>query len=49
MKPGDWFLAVMSVGYIGAAVAYALQGNHGYGLALFCYAVANAGLIYAAR
>jgi hypothetical protein len=49
MKPGDWFLAAMSVGYIGAAVAYGLQGNTGYAVALGCYAVANGGLIYAAH
>jgi len=49
MRAGDWFLAVMSVGYLGAAVAYLLGGNKGYALALAAYAVANCGLIYAAR
>ncbi len=49
MKAGDWFLAVMSLGYLGAAVAYYISGNKGYALALACYALANCGLIYAAR
>lgn len=49
MSWGGYFLAVMSVGYLGAAIAYLVQGNPGYALALFCYSVANVGLIYAAR
>lgn len=49
MTWGDIFLSAMSVGYLCAAIAYSMQGNHGYGLALLCYAVANMGLIYAAR
>ena len=49
MTWGDIFLAAMSVGYLCAAVAYSIGGNHGYGLALLCYAVANVGLIYAAH
>ena len=49
MSAGDAFLAVMSVGYLGAAVAYALSGNHGYALALTAYAIANCGLIWAAK
>lgn len=47
MKWGDWFLLAMSLGYVLAAVAYAIQGNPGYALALVCYAVANCGLIWA--
>ena len=46
---GDWFLLVMSAGYALAAVAYWMQGNHGYALALSCYAVANVGLIQATK
>lgn len=49
MKAGDWFLLAMSLGYLCAAVAYFIGGNKGYALALGCYAVANCGLIYAAR
>jgi hypothetical protein len=49
MTPGDWFLAAMSAGYVGAAIAYGIQGNVGYAVALSCYAAANCGLIYAAR
>jgi len=46
---GHTFLAAMSVGYLGASVAYWIAGNKGYGLALLCYAVANVGLIWAAK
>lgn len=49
MTWGDSFLAAMSFGYVCAAVAYKLQGNDGYALALLCYAIANIGLIYAAK
>ena len=49
VSAGDWFLAVMSCGYVVAGAAYALQGNVGYGIALACYAAANVGLIYAAK
>lgn len=49
MNWGDTFLALMSVGYLLAAGAYLAQGNHGYAIALFCYSVANAGLIWAAK
>lgn len=49
MTAGDYFLAVMSVGYLCAAIAYAYGGNEGYALALTAYAVANMGLIYAAK
>jgi hypothetical protein len=49
MSAGDWFLSVMSVGYLAAAAAYAVGGNYGYAVALTAYAVANAGLIAAAR
>lgn len=44
---GDAFLLCMSAGYVAAAVAYWMQGNSGYALALMCYAVANVGLIKA--
>ena len=49
LKAGDIFLAVMSVGYLGAAVAYLVGGNKGYALALACYALANCGLIWATK
>jgi len=49
MRAGDWFLAVMSLGYLGAALAYFLDGNKGYAIALLSYAVANCGLIYATK
>lgn len=49
MSAGDWFLAAMSCGYVGAAIAYGVAGNHGYALALACYALANVGLILASR
>ena len=49
MKWGDAFLLAMSFGYLAASVAYLTEGNKGYALALFCYAVANTGLIWAAR
>ena len=49
MSSGSIFLGLMSLGYLGAAVAYFLDGNKGYGLALFCYALANVGLIWAAK
>ena len=49
MNYGHAFLAAMSVGYLGAAVAYWIAGNKGYGVALLCYAIANFGLIYAAK
>ena len=49
MNWGDVFLAAMSLGYLGASVAYYLAGNGGYALALGCYAVANVGLIVAAK
>lgn len=47
MKWGDWFLAAMSLGYVAAAVAYWLEGNKGYAVALMAYAIANGGLISA--
>ena len=37
MTPGDWFLAAMSLGYLGASAAYAYTGNYGYAVALFAY------------
>jgi len=49
MSAGDAFLFAMSIGYLGAAVAYGYGGNYGYALALTAYAVANCGLIYAAK
>jgi hypothetical protein len=49
MTAGDIFLAAMSIGYLGAAGAYAYGGNPGYAVALGCYALANVGLIYAAK
>ncbi len=49
MNYGHAFLGVMSIGYLGAAAAYWHSGNKGYGVALFCYAIANVGLIYAAK
>jgi hypothetical protein len=49
MSYGDIFLSVMSAGYLMAAIAYGIQGNPGYALALTCYAFANVGLIYAAK
>ena len=39
----------MSLGYLGAAVAYGLQGNIGYAIALTCYSLANVGLIHASK
>lgn len=47
MTLGDWFLAVMSIGYFCAAAAYFVQGNTGYAITLCCYGIANFGLIYA--
>ena len=49
MSKGDLFLAVMSLGYVAAGVAYFYDGNRGYALTLIAYAVANAGLIYASK
>lgn len=49
MTWGDWFLLAMSLGYLGAAIAYFAQGNTGYAVALTCYSIANLGLIYAAK
>ena len=49
MTYGDWFLLAMSAGYLGAAIAYALDGNKGYAVALTAYAIANLGLIHAAK
>ena len=49
MTYGDWFLLAMSAGYLGAAIAYGLEGNKGYALALTAYAVANLGLVWAAK
>lgn len=49
MTWGDKFLAIMSLGYLAAAVAYFIEGNRGYALALFAYAVANIGLIHASK
>ena len=49
MSKGDLFLAVMSLGYVAAGIAYLYEGNKGYALTLIAYAVANAGLIYAAK
>ncbi len=47
MRPGDIFLLVMSLGYLGAAACYYVDGNGGYALALTAYAIANCGLIAA--
>ena len=49
MNAGDIFLAIMSLGYLGASIAYLSVGNQGYALALLCYAVANCGLIWATK
>ena len=49
MTYGDWFLFAMSIGYLGAAIAYYLGDNKGYALALASYAVANGGLIWATK
>ena len=49
MKWGDLFLLVMSFGYLAASIAYLTEGNKGYALALCCYAIANAGLIWASK
>ena len=48
MSGGSLFLLVMSLGYLGAAACYFVEGNNGYALALTCYAIANCGLIWAA-
>jgi hypothetical protein len=49
MNWGPIFLAGMSVGYLAAAIAYWFDGNDGYSVALFCYSIANCGLIYAGK
>ena len=49
MTNGDWFLLAMSLGYTAASAAYWNGGNPGYALSLFCYAIGNLGLIYAAH
>ena len=49
MSKGDLFLAAMSLGYVAAGIAYLYEGNKGYALTLVAYAIANIGLIYAAK
>ena len=49
MNNGDLLLLAMSLGYLAAGTAYFLDGNKGYALALCAYAIANLGLIYAAK
>ena len=49
MKWGDLFLLTMSFGYLAASIAYLIEGNRGYALALFCYSIANCGLIAASK
>lgn len=46
---GDCFVAVGLVLYLGAAVAYGVQGFFPQALIYVCYAGANAGLIWAAH
>lgn len=46
---GDWFVMAGLVLYIGAAIAYGVQGQLPQTLIYLCYAGANAGLIWAAH
>jgi hypothetical protein len=45
----DLLLAIVAVIYLGVAVSYLLERNHGMALAFVAYAVANIGFIIAAR
>lgn len=44
-----WALAVTVALYLITAIDLYLQGKHGLALAFLCYALANVGLIWAAR
>ena len=49
MTWGDWFLLAVSAQYVMAAVAYGIQGNTGYALALMCWGIGNVGLIVSSK
>lgn len=49
MLIGDYFVAAGLLLYLGAAVAYAVQGFFPQTLVYLCYAGANGGLIWAAH
>ena len=49
LSAGDWFLIVVGLLYIGAAVCYFLEGKTAMFLVMFAYAIANYGLVLAAN
>jgi hypothetical protein len=49
LTPGQTFLLVMGVEYLGASLAYLIQGNPGMSFAMLNYGLANFGLMVAVK
>lgn len=49
MRPGDWFLVVVGILYVGASLSYWFTGQKAMSLVLFSYAVANFALIVSTK